>query len=67
MQMQARPTRSALSFEVLGQFHSLGEAITFSDEANADVSLGDRAPASVSLERPPAAAHQHAKRGRQAG
>src|SRR5688572_722462 len=50
LQSQARPTRSALAFEVIGQFHSLGDAITFSDDANADVALGDRVAASVSLE-----------------
>lgn len=53
LQTQARPTRSALAFEVLGQFHSLGQMLTFSDESSADVVLGERAAAAVTLRYEP--------------
>jgi hypothetical protein len=54
LQTMARPTRSPLAFEVLGQFHPLGQSITFSDESTADVVL-TRAAAAVLLRYEPAA------------
>jgi hypothetical protein len=49
LQTFARPTRSAFAFEVLGQFHSLGDTIRFSDQSSADVVLPDGPVASVLL------------------
>jgi hypothetical protein len=53
LQTLARPTRSSLAFELLGQFHSLGETLTFSEDSTADVVLTEGAAASVTLRYEP--------------